>query len=87
MKKALGEKIIICENCLKEGRQSVFQGWNSSQHVKAKKNIGCTTDRNFFKDSFYFCFFETYELNLENFSDIEILKIFCGYLKSQSKDS
>ena len=45
-KKALGEKIMICENCLEAGRRSVFQGWNSSQHVKAKKNIGCTTDRN-----------------------------------------
>lgn len=45
-KKALDEKIMICENCLEAGRRSVFQGWNSSQHVKAKKNIGCTTDRN-----------------------------------------
>ena len=60
-KKALGEKIMICENCLKEGRWSVFQGWNSFQHVKAKKNMGCTTDRNVLKDSFCFSIFKIFK--------------------------
>ena len=60
-KKALGEKIMICENCLKEGRRSVFQGWNSSQHVKAKKNMGCTTDRKVLKDSFCFSVFKIFK--------------------------
>lgn len=76
-KKAVGEKIMICENCLAEGRRSVYQGWNSSQHVKAKKNIGCTTDRNSFKK---FAFFETYNgrrfFFMENFKKSWILKYF-----------
>jgi len=46
-KKALGEKILICESCLKAKRRCVYQGHNPSQHITAKKNIGCTADSNF----------------------------------------
>ena len=44
-KAAPGQKVLICMYCLQMGRRSVFQGWNWAQHVKAKKNIGCTRDR------------------------------------------
>ena len=48
-KAAPGERILICACCLRAGRRCVFYGWNYAQHVKAKKNIGCTRERNSMK--------------------------------------
>ena len=48
-KQAPGERILICEKCFVAGRRCVYQGWNASQHVTTKKNIGCTLDGNISK--------------------------------------